>query len=59
MTRAQDDRATPRPTPQEITLMAAHAGRAAEYRIQLDLMVVRSLARELAARVQQSRTWLN
>lgn len=48
MTRDQDNRATPRPTPQEITLMAAHASRVAEYRVQLDLLVVRSLAREMA-----------
>lgn len=45
MTHEYDNRATARPTPQEITLMAAHASRAAEYRVQLDLMVVRSLAR--------------
>jgi hypothetical protein len=49
MNNHQDARATPRPTPQEITLMAAHAQRAAELRIQLDLIVVRSLAREMAS----------
>lgn len=53
MNAQHDDRTTPRPTPQEMALMAAHAGRAAEYEIQLDLMVVRSLAREMAEEQQQ------
>lgn len=34
-------------TPQEIALIDAHAQRAAELRIQLDLIVLRSMAREI------------
>ena len=47
-TRYEDTRATPRPTAQEAALIAVHAQRVAQYSAQLDLMVVRSLARELA-----------
>lgn len=36
-----------RPTPQESALIDAHAQRAAELRIQLDLIVLRSMAREI------------
>jgi hypothetical protein len=53
MNRTQDSRATARPTPQESALIAAHAQRAAELNIQLDLMVVRSLAREYAEQEAQ------
>ncbi|MFC3469174.1 hypothetical protein ACFOHT_04780 [Massilia oculi] len=48
MTTHQDTRATSRPTAQEMALMAARAQRIAEYRAQLELIVARGLAREIA-----------
>lgn len=41
-----DDHIEPR-TEQETALIAAHAGRAAELRQQLDLILLRSLARDV------------
>jgi hypothetical protein len=46
MVNYQDNRAEPRPTPQEEFLIAAHAQRAAELRQQMDLIVLRGLVRE-------------
>jgi hypothetical protein len=39
-------------TPQETALIDAHVQRAAELRIQLDLLVLRSMAREIEAEAQ-------
>lgn len=42
-----DDTPEPSQTPQEAALIAAHAQRAAELRIQIDLLLLRSMAREI------------
>jgi hypothetical protein len=43
---SHDARAEPRPTPQEAALIEAHAQRAAELRLQMELILLRGLVRE-------------